>query len=218
MENELSEKAPVFLREATGVVRSISSRDALITTIAVTSIGCGAATMFAFVPFLWPGANQALALILVLPFLLVHSALFWMLSSSMPRSGGDYVWTGRILHPALGTSLNLTWVAYDALFMGSFANYIVSYAIYSVFVSTGAITGNFGLIDWAQAIFTNPVWIAVLGTVFLIYSTIIMILGVPSYLKQQLVYWTIGMVGTFVAIALLLGATPAQYAPVLTGL
>jgi amino acid transporter len=130
----------------------------------------------------------------------------------MPRSGGDYVWTGRILHPALGTSLNLTWVVYDALFMGSLANYMISYAVYSVFVSTGVITQNFGLIDWAQSIFTNPFWIAVLGTLLLVYATILMIRGVTQYLKQQLVLWIIGMIGTIVAIVLLLGATPAQYA------
>ena len=138
--------------------------------------------------------------------------MYWLLSWSMPRAGGDYVWTGRILHPALGTCLNLTWVVFDCIFMGSFANYIFTYAFYSVFVSTGVLTNNPGMITWAEAFFTNNLWMVLLGTVFMVYLTLIMLPGVRFYLRQQIVFWTIGMFGTIVAIVILLGATPATFA------
>jgi amino acid transporter len=96
--------------------------------------------------------------------------------------------------------------------MGSFANYIFTYAFYSVFVSTGVLTNNPGMITWAEAFFTNNLWMVLLGTVFMVYLTLIMLPGVRFYLRQQIVFWTIGMFGTIVAIVILLGATPATFA------
>jgi amino acid transporter len=136
-------KRPSFVREATGIVRGISPFNAFITTVIVTNIGFGGATLYSFVPYLWPGANQPLALLLVLPFMIVHSALYTLLAWAMPRAGGDYVWTGRIIHPALGLSLNLTWVIYGSLFMGSYANYTITYGLYSIFLAIGINTQNY---------------------------------------------------------------------------
>lgn len=202
----------VFVREATGIVRAISPWNAFVTTVSVTAIGTGVGTMFVFVPYLWPGANQALSLILILPFMLIHSVMLAMLGWSMPRSGGDYVWTSRILHPALGFSTNFTWLVYGAVIMGSFGTYICSYAVNSTLISIGITTGNFGLVDWSQAVFTNPAYVTVVGTLFFAYVAVILIVGVSFYLKNQIVFWIIGMIGTILAIALFLGATPSQFA------
>jgi amino acid transporter len=168
--------------------------------------------MFVFVPYLWPGADQALALILILPGLLVHSLMLALLGWSMPRSGGDYVWTSRILHPSIGMSINFTWIVYGCLLMGSFGNYMCSYAVESTLVSIGVVTNNVGLINWASAVFTNPFWIVVVATAMFAYVAVILIVGVSFYLKHQIIYWIIGMIGTVVAIALFLTTTPSQYA------
>jgi amino acid transporter len=205
-------KRPAFLRDATGIVRGISPRSAFITTVIVTNLGFGGATMYSFVPFLWPGSNQPLALLLVLPFMIVHSAMYTLLAWAMPRAGGDYVWTGRILHPALGLSLNLTWVVYGSLFMGSYANYTITYGLYSIFLAFGIATRNYGLVDWSRAVFTSPFWIITFATIFLIYVSLIMIFGLRTHLKHQLVAWIVGMVGTIVALVLFLNTTPTQFA------
>jgi amino acid transporter len=138
--------------------------------------------------------------------------MYTLLAWAMPRAGGDYVWTGRILHPALGLSLNLTWVVYGSLFMGSYANYTITYGLYSIFLAFGIATRNYGLVDWSRAVFTSPFWIITFATIFLIYVSLIMIFGLRTHLKHQLVAWIVGMVGTIVALVLFLNTTPTQFA------
>ena len=201
-----------FVRDATGIVRSISPLQAFITTVAVTNIGFGVATTYLPDLAIFPGTNLPLIFVLVLPFMLIHSALYSLMSIAMPRSGGDYVWTARILHPSLGTSLAFTNVIFNSIFLGFFANTFVTYGLYSAFDTIGAITGNSSLINWSTSVFTNPLWITVIGSVLIAYLAVVMTVGTRSYLKHQIVYWIIGMVGTLVAMGILFTTTPTSFA------
>jgi APA family basic amino acid/polyamine antiporter len=68
------------------------------------------------------GANVGLAILLMalasVPFYLCTS----MLASAMPRSGGDYVWQSRVLHPSIGFASTFSawtvWQWYFASFLG----------------------------------------------------------------------------------------------------
>ena len=211
--HDLCPKPPaVFVREATGLVREISPFNAFVTTLQVTGIPTGLATMLPFVPYVWPGADQALALMLVFPILVIHSITYTLLAWSMPRSGGDYVWTARILHPAIGSSMNFTFVLFGALFQGSFGAFAISYGVLALFVSIGITGNNPGLVSYSSGILTNPLWEAVFGTIFLLYVLFLLVLGVRSHLRQQLILWIAGIIGTALAIGILIGVTPAQFA------
>ena len=205
-------KSAAFVRDATGIVRSISPLQAFITTVAVTNIGFGVATTYLPMVAIFPGTNIPLAFVLVLPFLLVTSALYSLLSLSMPRSGGDYVWSGRILHPSVGSSLAFTNVIFNAIFMGFFANTFVTYGLFSVFDTIGALTNNPGLISWSSSVFTNLTWVTGIGGILIVYMALTMISGTTNYLKHQLVYWVIGMIGTITAMAFLFSANPSSFA------
>lgn len=200
------------MREATGIVRSISPLQAFVTTVAVTNIGFGVATTYLPMLAVFPGTNIPAVFVLVLPFLLVTSALYSMLSLSMPRSGGDYVWTGRILHPSVGSSLAFTNVIFNAIFLGFFANTFVTYGLFSVFDTIGALTNNNGLISWSASVFTNLTWVTVIGGILIAYMAITMISGTTNYLKHQLVYWIIGMIGTIIAMGYLFSTNPTSFA------
>jgi amino acid transporter len=203
-------KSTAFVRDATGIVRSISPLQAFITTVAVTNIGFGVATTYLPMLAVFPGTNIPLAFVLVLPFLLVTSALYSLLSLSMPRSGGDYVWSGRILHPSVGSSLAFTNVIFNSIFMGFFANTFVTYGLYSLFDTIGALTNNAGLIAWSAS-FTNLFWVTLIGTILIVYMALTMTAGTTTYLRHQIVYWVIGMIGTITAMAYL-SSNPTTFA------
>jgi len=59
------------------------------------------------------------------------------MSNAFPRSGGDYVWISRIIHPALAIGFLFIYVWYQAAFWGSLINYTVSYFLGSGIATLG---------------------------------------------------------------------------------
>ena len=112
----------LFVRQSTGLVREASALDAAIFN-AVFSAPVGATlawgVFFALTAF--PGSDLVTATIISflinIPVLLMMS----MLASSMPRTGGDYVWVSRILSPPLALVSNFG-AALSATIGATFSN------------------------------------------------------------------------------------------------
>ncbi len=93
----------VFLREATGLVRSFRWYDALILSLAVTGpTYFGIASQIGYVSPNVPGADFTTSAAIGLLFMIPLGIVYYLFALSMPRSGGDYVWIGRSVHPVLG--------------------------------------------------------------------------------------------------------------------
>ena len=100
----------VFLRKASGVVRAISPTDGMFFGY-MSSAGIYALVFYLFLGAgAFPHANYLLANVLSFVFFVPVFAVYSMLASSMPRSGGDYVFISRILSPAVGFAV--IWVGY----------------------------------------------------------------------------------------------------------
>src|SRR5208282_387205 len=91
----------VFVREATGLVREFNALDSFGFQFGGIVTVVGISTLFISFSFLL-GANIVYSLLILLPVLLLYYIVETQLSIVMPRSGGDYVFTSRILHPAIG--------------------------------------------------------------------------------------------------------------------
>src|ERR671922_801547 len=90
----------VFIRRSSGLTRQVSATDAL----AYCAMNPGLLYAFVYAMFIIPlfgGAHLPLA---VLPVLMMFpvAGLYWYYSVTMPRSGGEYIYISRTLHPALG--------------------------------------------------------------------------------------------------------------------
>jgi amino acid transporter len=71
-------------------------------------------------------ANYPLAMIISIPIVSILGVLYVLFGIVMPRSGGDYVWVSRSLHPSLGmmvsmymTFVALGWTALNAWLTGN---------------------------------------------------------------------------------------------------
>jgi APA family basic amino acid/polyamine antiporter len=98
----------LFVRQSSGLVRDVSVTNALFFNVAAF-VGVGltlypAFYSLAFVPvWKWAGVSEyAWAAIVSGFFFIILSLIFASLTSVMPRSGGDYVFTTRIIGPFLG--------------------------------------------------------------------------------------------------------------------
>ncbi len=98
----------LFVRQSSGLVRNVSVTNALFFNVAAfVGVGLTLYPIFyalADVP-IWragPFSAYGWAAIIAGLFCILLALIFASLTSVMPRSGGDYVFTSRILHPALG--------------------------------------------------------------------------------------------------------------------
>src|SRR5437764_1908029 len=98
----------LFIRQSSGLVRNVSVTNALFFNVAAfVGVGLTLYPIFyslAFVP-VWKFAGLSeygWAAIAAGLFCAILALIFASLTSVMPRSGGDYVFTSRIVHPFLG--------------------------------------------------------------------------------------------------------------------
>src|SRR6266536_1492088 len=100
--------AKLFVRQSSGLVRDVSVANALFFNVAAfVGVGLTLYPIFyslGFVP-VWkygPFSAYGWAAIITGLFCVLLAIIFASLTSVMPRSGGDYVFTSRISHPFLG--------------------------------------------------------------------------------------------------------------------
>ena len=110
----------LFVRNATGLVRDLTAFDAFNLVFSAVLVPIGFMDVMAFAPQFWPRANLLYSFLLAAPLLACFGAVYLYFTVLMPRSGGDYVWVSRTLHPFLGFVVNvgltyvfLTWVAFN---------------------------------------------------------------------------------------------------------
>jgi amino acid transporter len=98
----------LFVRQSSGLVRNVSVTNALFFNVAAfVGVGLTLYPIFYSLPAVqaWkagPFSAYGWAAIITGAFCILLALIFASLTSVMPRSGGDYVFTSRILHPALG--------------------------------------------------------------------------------------------------------------------
>src|SRR5438067_2451830 len=98
----------LFVRQSSGLVRNVSVTNALFFNVAAfVGVGLTLYPIFYSLPdvpvWRWgPFSAYGWAAIITGLFCVLLAVIFASLTSVMPRSGGDYVFTSRIMHPSLG--------------------------------------------------------------------------------------------------------------------
>ena len=120
----------VFLRKSTGLVREVSLFDAFVMNTIGMNVAIGAVFLFLQASANFPKGSMLLSV--VIGTVLMAFTLLWVYSefaAAMPRSGGDYVFVSRALHPFVGWLLSWSqgawliffWVGFNAWFALVFA-------------------------------------------------------------------------------------------------
>src|SRR4029450_5780264 len=134
----------VFLRKATGLVREVGLTDAFLMNTIGMNVAIGAVFLFLQAPANFPQGSMLLATII--GTVMMAFTLLWVYSefaAAMPRSGGDYVFVSRALHPFLGWLLSWSqgiwliffWVGFNAWFALAFSGPVALATI-------GGVTGQ----------------------------------------------------------------------------
>lgn len=212
MSNFSTGKSELFVRKSSGFVREASSFDAVVFN-AVFSAPVGAVLAWGvfFSLSAFPGANIIAAilisLVLNIPIILMMSSL----ASSMPRTGGDYIWVSRILSPQLATISSFA-AAFSALIGATFwARYFPVYALGPALVTFGSMFKNESMITWGNNFQSDKTWIVIGAFVMIVLMTLILIAGTKRTLRWMNIFWIIASVGTFLAFIALAFGSKAKF-------
>jgi amino acid transporter len=203
-------KAPVFMREATGLVRSLSTLDLFNLAYGQIMPAVGIVFIVSFTPFAFPQSNMFLAFLIVLPLVALGPAMIYaMLAAAMPRSGGDYVYVSRIIHPALGFMTNWLFTCTVFSFIAT-AGFIFSSTAFNVFLATiGMMTNNQWLVA-SSTWFTTSTGELVTGTALILPITLLLIYGTAVW-KFMRILFVIVMIGTIVNVLYLMSASQSAF-------
>src|ERR1700692_515796 len=131
----------LYTRKSSGLVREISATAALMGSVCIINLPIAAVTLM-LLPFAFPGASMILSVALSLIPAVVLGGVYVLFGIMMPRSGGDYVFNGRALHPAVGFAANFNFVVWNLLFAGIEGSWISTVGLSGLFASVGSLTGN----------------------------------------------------------------------------
>ena len=157
----------VFIRKSSGLTRQISALDALV--YAAMNPGLLFSMVYLmWTPFLYPGANMPLAVLAVIQMFPI-AGLYWFFSVAMPRSGGEYVYVSRIIHPAIGLMVSFVLSITALSWLGILQDWWLKWALSDGFKSLGIVYHSASLTGLGD--FFGQAWVrTVLGTLALLFT------------------------------------------------
>ncbi len=175
----------VFVRKASGLVRVVSPLDALMYAFVNPTIPY-AYHYIIWSTVLYPGANQYIAATMI-AMLYPIVALYALLSIAMPRSGGEYIFGSRIIHPYIGLLASWGMVFGGGLmWSGSLASWGTMWGIADTVYQVGLFSGDTGLQNAGVALgdVTTPLaW--GLGFIQIFFAFFVMWLGTKWVMRAQ---------------------------------
>jgi amino acid transporter len=192
-------RVQTFERRATGLVRAAGTFDVLIYNINFVSIGLMAVLVFLYSTAFYPGANLYLTALLTLAAVIPTSLVFAFFAAAMPRSGGDYVYVSRTLHPALGMMSSWNNTAWWFLYGGVPSAFFAYFGVGPFFSVIGSRTSTDWMVDFGNWCVT-PLGAFVVGSGLIIALIAVFILGLHLFFRLQNILFCLGLVSVLMII------------------
>lgn len=198
----------VFARRATGLIRGLSWKDLFVQNENGLAPTAMVAALYIVVPAFFPGADIITAYTLILPIAICYAISYGILGSCMPRSGGDYIFGSRIVHPVFGLMGSFMYFNAHFMLLGSlpiFAfRYLLPTPLLVAFPGNAAVQG---FVNWIS-VDLNLVMVA---TLILVSGAVIPIVGIRYWKIWNWIMFTLGMIGAVTFIGILSFSTHAQF-------
>jgi amino acid transporter len=173
---------PIFSRTATGLVRQVSLLQQIVFNLASSNaLGLGL-VFFLSVVVLFPKANIYVALLIAGLGSFFVWTTFALLTSAIPRVGGDYTINSRVLPPWLALGGNI----------GSFMGGLFGVPIFGYFMATLALSPALAVVGGVSGSSTLTRWSTYFSTshknvVFITTLAIVALVSLLSYLGTELI-------------------------------
>jgi basic amino acid/polyamine antiporter, APA family len=200
----------VFLRKASGLIKTASNSDVFIYDIGLVSIGLGLGFILYFGPAAYLGANLYVGVLLAGLAMLAVGAGMICWTVTIPRSGGIYVFGTRSMWPPLAYTLSFVEVS-AWVFYGAFgAYYLTQLAIAPTVTTIGIIADDPGIVSFGADLAGKwPTFL--IGTAALVIGAIILASGMRRFFFTQKIMFTVAVAGTLVFLATLLFTSRSEF-------
>jgi APA family basic amino acid/polyamine antiporter len=202
----MSEKAQdtsLFLRKATGLVRSWSVFDAFI--YAFFSINLITLGLYIFSQMYYLDGGMLPALLVSGVFIIFEVLIYAALIAVMPRAGGDYVWQSRILGGGIGFVLAVTgWWFILWLWVPLYADMLRQLFFTPLLGILGATKAALWFSESALGLFVTAVIVCAVVAVYIA-------IGMKLYSRIQKWCFWISMVALVIVLAFLLFGSQASF-------
>ena len=193
----------LFVRKATGLVRSWSVFDAFV--YAFFSINLITLGLYSFSQMYYFEGGMINALIISAVFIFFEVMVYAGLIAVMPRSGGDYVWQSRILGGAVGFILAVTgWWFILWLWVPLYGDMFRHIVLVPILGILGAQDTALWFAGTQHGAFTASLITLVIVSIFIA-------LGMKTYARIQKVSFYGGVVGLLIVVVLLLTGSPEVF-------
>lgn len=183
-----------YVRKASGLVRAWSPFDAWVFNMFAINVVIQVALVYVLVPVTYPGASTWVSVLIAGAFCTAEAVVYAYLVTAMPRSGGDYVFQGRILGGGWATIFAFNIIAPTAAIFTGLAGYLGATLILAPFLT---LLGNAYDLNWMVSVgawFNKPIGIFVTGLACIAWGTIVTMVGMRFYALIQRWMFVIGAV------------------------
>jgi amino acid transporter len=205
----MSKPQKVFMRDATGLVRQLSASDVIMFNL--LNMGLGWPLLYSFFgASTYAGVNLPLAVLVGLVPNFFIALLYYYLTVAMPRSGGDYVWVTRLVHPALGFMESFAIFVFYLGFIGPVSGFGMTFGLGTMFTNLGVITGNASYMSMASAVASQS---SILVGSLLILAVLISaaVFGLRSAFRLQWITFVIMVLGVIVFLIAIATSSPGTF-------
>jgi amino acid transporter len=198
----------VFTRRASGLVRVMSPYSAFIYNI--LTMGVIFPWTYLWAPTAFQGSNLVLGILFAFVFELPIALAYVWLATSLPRSGGDYVFQSRVFGGGFGFTVVfaffvvwiLQWVALSGWLLASLG-------IAPTFIGLGVTTGIGAFTDigtWAA----GTTGIIVISIANALIALVLLVTGFRNYVRFQYVMWYAILISFGIVLLLFLTNDPGS--------
>lgn len=196
-----------FARKASGLTRTVSALDALMYNINAMGI------LFVLPYATWGaglylGVDLPSTMLIALPMSIPIAVLYAYFSAAMPRTGGDYVWVSRCIHPAIGfmsnfllTTVLLAWIAVEPA-------WTLQWGIAPILQGIGILNNDPSLANLATQV-SSPIAVQAFGLIYFIAIALTLVRGTKWTFRVQWGMFFLIVLGT---IAFIIAVLPGGFA------
>lgn len=192
----------LFARQSTGLVREISTSKTIFLNLGYMSLPLGMLYL-SQLSGIFPGVNVTWAFIATALLCVIHLMTYGSLAEAMPRSGGDYIFLSRTIHPLVGFVANATYTVFQVFSAAFVVLFIPTFALPSMFEALALTTGSSGWADAAVDV-TSKGWQFGIAAVLIVALGLVTMAGVRFSVRVFTVFMGLTALGLVVTVVALL--------------